>query len=95
MFKRLERGGPTVRFRFEDEEIEAVEGESVAAALLAAGIDTFRTSPLGPARAPYCMIGMCFDCLVSIDGVENRRACQVAVAPGLSVRRQSGARRVG
>ncbi|MCC6533534.1 MAG: (2Fe-2S)-binding protein [Burkholderiales bacterium] len=67
-------------------------GISVAAALLHAGIIPSRTAPAGGApRAPYCMMGVCFECLVEIDGVPNRQGCMVSVAAGMRVRRQLGA----
>ena len=72
----------------------AVLGQcSVAAALLAAGVSRFRSTPVsGAPRAPYCMIGVCFDCLLEIDGVANRQACLVQVQPGMKIRSQEGAR---
>ena len=73
--------------------IEAAEGESLAAALLAAGIPSLRETPVsGAPRAPYCMMGVCFDCLVEVDGVPNRQACLTLAAGGMVVRRQRGAR---
>ena len=70
-------------------------GDSVAAAMLAAGIAACRTTPVsGAPRGPYCLMGACFDCLVNIDGVPNRQACLVAVAAGMRVERQQGARTV-
>jgi D-hydroxyproline dehydrogenase subunit gamma len=73
----------------------AVLGQcSVAAALLAAGVSRFRSTPVsGAPRAPYCMMGVCFECLLEIDGVPNRQACLVTVQPGMKIRSQQGARR--
>ena len=75
----------------------AVPGQcSVAAALLAAGVSRFRSTPVsGAPRAPYCMMGVCFECLLDIDGVANRQACLVAVQPGMKIRTQEGARHAG
>lgn len=74
-------------------EIAAREGESLAVALIAAGILHFRdTAVSGAARGPLCLMGACFDCLVEVEGVPNRQACLVPVTPGLSARLQSGAR---
>ena len=71
------------------------EGDSVAAALLAVGVKSFRDTPVSAApRGPYCMMGVCFDCLVEIDGVANRQACLIAAAEGMVVRRQSGPRKL-
>ena len=93
MFERLdEPNGARVVLHFEGEDISAFAGEPVAAALLAHGVMAFRDTVVsGRPRAPYCMIGVCFDCLVEIDGVANRRACQVRVRNGMRVRRQAGA----
>ena len=67
---------------------------SVAAALLAASVSRFRSTPVsGAPRAPYCMMGVCFECLLEIDGVANRQACLVTVQPGMKIRSQEGARR--
>jgi hypothetical protein len=65
----------------------------VAAALLAAGVSRFRATPVsGAARAPFCMMGACFECLVEIDGVPSRQACMVEVKAGMRIRSQEGAR---
>lgn len=69
--------------------IEACEGDSVAAALLSASPAFTRRSPVsGAPRAPYCMMGICFECLVEIDGVPNRQACMIPVRDGMAVKRQ-------
>ena len=86
---------PPVCFTCNGQVIEARAGDSVATALLMAGIDSTRdTAVSGDARAPYCMMGVCFECLVEIDGVPNQQACLVPVSEGMSVRRQQGAPQV-
>lgn len=71
-------------------------GDSVAAALLAAGRMQCRTTPVsGAPRSPYCLMGVCFECLVEIDGVGNRQACMVRVAPGMRIATQQGRREAG
>jgi D-hydroxyproline dehydrogenase subunit gamma len=93
MFRRIEPAGEGIRFVYEDREIVAGAGDSVATALLLAGETSLRTTPLsGSARAPYCMMGVCFECLMEIDGTGNRQACLTPVAAGMRVRRQRGAR---
>ncbi len=78
---------------FEGEPVGALQGDSVAAALLAAGKLTFRATPVGGApRGPYCMMGVCFECLLEIDGVANRQGCMVQAADGMRVSRMLGAR---
>lgn len=89
MFRRLDSDSTPVIFHFDGREIEARTGDSVAAALLAAGITNFRTSPeSGSFRGPYCLIGNCFDCLVTVDGNPGQQACRVAVRDGMRVERQ-------
>jgi D-hydroxyproline dehydrogenase subunit gamma len=77
-----------------DGRVLKVPGQcSVAAALLAAGVTRFRSTPVsGAPRAPYCMMGVCFECLLEIDGIANRQACLVTVQPGMKIRPQEGAR---
>ncbi len=95
MFRRLETAAGEIRFSYEGREIIARPGDSVAAALLAAGETSLRTTPVsGALRAPYCMMGVCFDCLMEIDGVGNRQACLTPVVAGMQVRHQRGARGV-
>ncbi|HWL27380.1 MAG TPA: (2Fe-2S)-binding protein [Burkholderiaceae bacterium] len=66
-------------------------GISVAAALLGSGEMRLRSSPVsGAPRAPYCMMGVCFECLVEIDGVPNRQGCLISVQDGMQVRSQEG-----
>ena len=93
MFKRLPDDRAPVRFTLDGQSIEAREGDTVAAALLAAGFETCRTTPVSESpRAPYCMMGVCFDCLVTIDGIGNRQSCLVQVGEGMSVELQRGKR---
>lgn len=87
------RGEPTVGLFFDNRPLRAPAGCSVAAALLANGVSIFRTTPVsGAPRAPYCMMGACFDCLVEIDGQANRQSCLVTVAEGMQVKTQAGLR---
>jgi predicted molibdopterin-dependent oxidoreductase YjgC len=93
MFRRFDDGGSPIAFTFEGEPLTGQAGDSVAAALLAAGMREFRTTPVSAApRGPWCMMGVCFDCLVEIDGVPNRQACMIPLAEGMRVSRQLGAR---
>lgn len=72
--------------------MRVAEGISVAAALLTQGARDFRSSIVGNvSRAPYCMMGVCFECLVEIDGVPARQSCMVPVRDGMHIRRQLGA----
>ena len=64
-------------------------GVSVAAALLYLDKIPLRHSAVNSApRAPFCMMGICFECLIEVDGVVNQRACQLQVQAGMRLRRQ-------
>ena len=96
MFRRLHDGGAPVRIKVDGRDVEAREGDSVAAAMLAAGYSSCRNTPVsGAPRGPYCMTGACFDCLVTIDGVGSRQGCVVTVREGMSVATQRGKRDLG
>ena len=96
MFKRLGDTGATVTLKVDGQPIRARTGDTVAAAMLAAGIDQCRTTPVsGVPRAPYCLMGVCFDCLVTIDGVGSRQACLIPVRDGMTVESQLGKREAG
>jgi hypothetical protein len=93
--KRPEGAAATVPVTVEGRGLRVPEGVSAAAAVLLAGLAAIRETPVGGApRGPYCLMGICFDCLAEIDGVPNRQACMVAVAPGMAIRRQHGKRTV-
>ena len=69
---------PRVRIHFHGQPLDA---------LLAAGVTIFRHTPVsGAPRAPYCMMGACFECLVEIDGVV-RQACMLEVSEGMRIAR--------
>ena len=95
--RRIARDDATpVRIEFEGQALLAQLGDTVAAALLAGNHWRFRTTPVsGAARGPFCMMGVCFDCLVEIDGVANRQACMTEVRDGMRVKRQQGASDIG
>lgn len=103
MFKRLDAAvasgsantPPALSIQWEGQALACRPGDSVAAALLAAGVADCRDTPVrGVARGPFCMMGVCFDCLVNIDGQPNRQACMTPVREGMVVLRQRGAREV-
>jgi predicted molibdopterin-dependent oxidoreductase YjgC len=85
----LERGA-RVSLILDGRDVVAYEGESVAAILLAEGHVATRTTQAGDPRGIYCGMGVCFDCLVVVDGVPNTRACVTWVREGMVVSRQDG-----
>ena len=85
-------GASTVTLQFEGRAITVPAGISVAAALLLKGAEPFRTTPVSQSpRAPYCMMGVCFECLVEVDGKPGRQSCLTTVRDGMVIRRQQGA----
>jgi len=66
--------------------VVARAGDSVAAALLASGVHAFRATVLsGSPRGPFCMMGACFDCVVTVDGRRDVQACLTRVADGMRI----------
>lgn len=66
--------------------VPARTGQTLAAVLMAAGIYDFRHSPDGHPRGLFCGMGVCFECLVTVDGQPGQLACLIAVASGMQVR---------
>lgn len=93
MFRQIEATGTdTVTVRIEDREYDVPAGISVAAAVLLCGVSKVRNTPVtGSPRLPYCMMGICFDCLMCIDGVPNQQACQIEVSENMTIEYQQGA----
>jgi predicted molibdopterin-dependent oxidoreductase YjgC len=85
----LERGG-ALSLKLDGRTVTAYEGETVAAVLLAEGHVATRRTRSGSPRGVYCGMGVCFDCLVVVDGVPNTRACVTWVREGMDVARQDG-----
>jgi predicted molibdopterin-dependent oxidoreductase YjgC len=83
-----------VTLQVQGRPITAREGDTLAIALLNAGVTPFRQTPVsGQPRAPLCLTGVCFDCLVEVDGRQNVQSCMVEVSDGMQVRLPAGARR--
>jgi hypothetical protein len=78
-------------FIFDGRAVPFEHGQSIAAALIGAGVITLRrTRRRNRPRGLFCGIGVCFDCLVCVDGTANRRACLVAAREGMVATMQSG-----
>jgi hypothetical protein len=81
----------TETFSFDGRPVPFRAGQSVGAALTAAGVRSWRTTRVaGRPRGLFCGIGVCFDCLVVADGRPNQRACLLTARPGLEVTTQEG-----
>jgi predicted molibdopterin-dependent oxidoreductase YjgC len=85
----LERG-EAVELMLDGRPVVGHEGESIAAVLFAEGHLATRTTRGGAPRGVFCGMGVCFDCLVVVDGIPNTRACVTWVREGMDVRRQTG-----
>jgi predicted molibdopterin-dependent oxidoreductase YjgC len=84
--------GP-LTFTYDGHVVRARAGDSIAVALLAAGIQVTRGTPVsGAPRGPYCMMGACFECLAVVDGQASAQTCMTEVRDGMRVERQDGAR---
>ncbi|MCR4399138.1 MAG: (2Fe-2S)-binding protein [Firmicutes bacterium] len=80
-----------VKLDYDGREIEGREGEPIAAALMAAGVRTFRyTKRFHQPRGIYCAIGRCTDCMMIVDGTPNVRTCVTPVKEGMKVETQLG-----
>jgi predicted molibdopterin-dependent oxidoreductase YjgC len=78
------RRGQEIHFQVDGQPILAYEGETIAVALIAAGHRAFRHTAKGEPRGVFCGIGMCFDCMINVDG-RNVRACLTPVREGMVV----------
>lgn len=85
----LPAGAETVELVLDGRAVRAVPGESIAGMLLAQGIRSFRRSQSGAGRAPYCGMGTCFECRVSVQRPGAAplllRACVTPVEPGMVI----------
>ncbi|MBV8916367.1 MAG: (2Fe-2S)-binding protein, partial [Acetobacteraceae bacterium] len=79
--------GERVAFEFEGASVEAFAGESVSAALLAAGMLSSYATAAGNGRSYFCGMGTYWECVVAVEDVGNVRGCRTRVEAGLRVRR--------
>lgn len=75
-----------ISFIFNGEKFTGAQGQSVAAALIANGQRELRRTRFGEEpRSIFCGIGICFDCVVTINGVANQRACLIEISSDMKV----------
>jgi hypothetical protein len=85
------RPEPGFRVTYDGAPIDVLPGQSIAAALWSAGITAWRETRVRQSpRGVFCGIGVCFDCLVTVNGVPNQRACLVPARPGDAITTQRG-----
>jgi predicted molibdopterin-dependent oxidoreductase YjgC len=88
MFRRIDQHTEEIEILLDGEPVSAPVGITVAGLLLLHDkLPTRLNQATGKPRAPHCLMGACFECLLEIDGVEQR-ACQVVVTPGMRVTRR-------
>jgi predicted molibdopterin-dependent oxidoreductase YjgC len=94
MFRKLhDPGSAAVTVYIDGAPVAAEAGESIAAVLLRQEGIWSRTTPVTNARrAPYCLMGVCFDCLAEVDGIASVQTCLTTVRDGMRVARQIGKR---
>ena len=97
MLARVEDGHRrTIRISIDGRPASACAGDTVAAALLANDVAACRVSAVSESpRGPYCLMGVCFECLVTIDGVGNRQGCLIEVREGMAIETQTRRREAG
>ena len=93
MFKQLPNQDiENLEITLNEQKVLVPQGTTVAAMVLAQGLRVTRTTAVsGKPRAPFCMMGACYDCLMIIDGKTNQRACVTYVKQGMRVATQQGA----
>jgi len=96
MFRKLhDPGSAAVTVLVDGLPVAAEAGESVASVLLRQRDGLSRTSPVSESpRAPFCMMGVCFECLVEIEGLGSVQGCLTTVRDGMRIARQQGRRRL-
>ena len=87
MFVSLDPEASTVEITIDGQPAKAPVGASAALAVLLFRGGAIRKAPVeGDPRAPYCLMGTCFECLVEIDGQAGVRACLRPVRQGMAIR---------
>lgn len=92
MFKQLSHSDTeTIEVILNGQKIQVTGGITVAAMCLTQGLRFTRTTPISESkRAPFCMMGVCYECLMVIDGKSNQRACVTTIQQGMKIETQYG-----
>ena len=83
-----------ITMTLDDLPITAQPGDTIAAVVLAHSGDAFRATGKDTPRVAYCMMGVCFECLLEINGRANVQGCMTLAEDGMVIRRQNGVRRL-
>lgn len=97
MFRKLhDLGAAALTVYIDGVPVRGEPGETVAAVLLRQEKCWSRVTPVTESkRAPYCMMGVCFDCLAEVDGVASVQTCLITVQDGMRIARRRGKRSLG
>jgi aerobic-type carbon monoxide dehydrogenase small subunit (CoxS/CutS family) len=75
-----------VSFTFNGKDFQCESGQTIAAALIAADQRELRSTRFGnEPRSIFCGIGICYDCVVVVDGIANQRSCLIEARDGMKV----------
>ena len=85
MFRQIIGHTTDITIFIDEKPTNAASGETVAAVLLRENIYAVHTAPNGEARGPYCMMGVCFDCMVTLENGQSEQACQIDATEGLKI----------
>lgn len=85
MLRTLDPDQPVVTITVDGAPVGAFAGETVAACLMRHGLVPTRVTPSGRPRAPYCLMGACFECTVELDGRTHLQACLTPVRDGMVI----------
>ena len=85
MFRQINGHNADITIFIDEKPTKAWIGETVAAVLLRENVYAVHFAPNGEARGPYCMMGACFDCMVTLEDGQNEQACQIEVTEGLTI----------
>jgi len=96
MFRQLDDpGAAALTIYIDGQAVTARAGETVAGVMMRQSSPVTRTTPVhGSPRGPYCMMGVCFECLATVDGMASTQTCMLPVHDGMKVERQHGKRSV-
>ena len=81
----MSKQAQTFSIDIDGQPIPVQRGQTIAAALIASGRRTLRRTQSGAPRGIFCGMGVCFDCLVTVNGVAGQRACTTLAEPGMQV----------
>jgi len=89
MFRSKQNDRNSVTVFIDDEPCTALDGEMVVVVLMRENMTATHVSPQGQPRGPYCMMGVCYDCMITLEDGRNEQACLTPVEEGLKIYRRS------